>query len=427
MAIAIVGMLDEREEALKIIRDRIEQRGHQALVIDIGVGTGGIVPALRADVGPEEILGRAEKPAEGMKSEAGGAERTIASLMAEGLAKTVLELHKRGELEGAIAIAGMTGSLISLRAMKVLPFGVPKVLISSAAAMPAHASQLADYFGSSDITVMHAVVDTVGMNGFVRDLALNGADAVCGMVEGRREERPRSARPAIAITEFGLCDRGAEYVREMLRENYDMVSFHATGLSDMAARDLVTQGRFRAFVDLVPGTFAEYLLGGNRPSGPDRLDMAADTPIPYVFCPGGFDLISCGPIERKDKADPLWESRGLARRKLHVQDALRVQARTSPEEMEQIATAAAGRLNRYTYKSLVHVIIPLQGFSSLSIESGPLYDPKSDAAFIDAFRKHIHPGIAFAEIDADINSRQFALAVAQAVRSALETGAGDPV
>ena len=106
------------------------------------------------------------------------------SLMAEGLTKKVLELHQAGELKGMIAIAGMTGTFLSLTAMKALPFGVPKLLISSVAAMPAYANRLAEYFGLRDITVMHTVVDTVGLNPLVRTLAVNGANAICGMVEG---------------------------------------------------------------------------------------------------------------------------------------------------------------------------------------------------------------------------------------------------
>jgi uncharacterized protein (UPF0261 family) len=422
MAIAVVGMLDEREEALKIIRDRIEENGHRTLLLDISVGTGGIIPTLRADVRPLEILG---SPVAGSRNSL-EAEGTLASLMAQGLARVVSALHTGGRIDGIIAIAGMTGSLISLKAMKLLPFGFPKVLISSAAAMPAHAAQLAEYFGCGDITVMHAVVDTVGINGLVRSLALNGANAVCGMVDGRQGAMPKEEGPSIALTEFGLCDRAAEYVREMLSDEYEMISFHATGLSDMAARDLVVQGRFRAFIDLVPGTFVEYLLGGNRPSGPDRLDIASDRPIPYVFCPGGFDLLSCGPLERKEKGDRLWETRGLARRKLHVQDALRVQARTSPEELAQVAIAAAERLNRYANKSLMRVILPLRGFSSLSVESAPLHDPEGDAVFIRVLKERIDPAISVIEVDTDINSREFARVVAASVRDAMATADRSP-
>ncbi len=127
------------------------------------------------------------------------------------------------------------------------------------------------------------------------------------------------------------------------------------GMGDRAALDLTPQGVFTAFVDLMPGSFSEHVLGGNRDAGPGRLDVAADLSIPYVFCPGGFDMISCGPLERRDRNDPLWTSRRLAERKLHVQPP-RVQARTSPEEMEETARAVAERLNRYQNKARVKAV-----------------------------------------------------------------------
>jgi uncharacterized protein (UPF0261 family) len=315
-----------------------------------------------------------------------------------------------------IAITGMTGALISLPAMMELPFGVPKLLISGATGQPAHAAKFGDFFARRDITVMHTVVDTVGMNPLVRTLALNGADAISGMVEGG----PRSLegdKPSIAVTEFGYCDSGAHHIREILRGHYEIISIHAMGMGDKAALDLAPQGVFKAFIDLVPGSFSENLLGGNRDAGPDRLDVASNLPIPYIFCPGGFDMISCGPPERRDKNDPLWTSRGLAERKLFVQPP-RVQARTSAEELEYVAAAVADRLNRYQRKARVKAVIPLRGFSSLSVEGGPLHDPVSDAVFSPALKSGLDPVIEVTEVDADINSPIFATAVADALSRA---------
>jgi len=415
MSIAIVGMLDEREEALGIIKDRIEQRGHKTLLIDISVGTGAIIPSLKADVSCRELAELAEKSG-GMPIDK---RNTATSIMAEGLRVKISALYGSGELQGMIAITGMTGALISLTAMKALPFGVPKLLISGATAMPVHAGQFANYFAVKDITVMHAVVDTVGMNALVRTLAVNGANAISGMVEGGKISL-QEKKPSIAMTEFGFCDKGAHYIREILEKDYEIVSFHATGFGDKAAMDLVAQGIFKAFVDLVPGAFSEYLLGGNRGiAGPDRLDVASGLPIPYILCPGGFDMISCGPIERRDKNDPLWASRKLAERKLHVQDPPRVQARMSPDEMEYIAVAAAERLNRYNRKARVKIVIPLRGFSSISVEGGPLHDPASDKAFAVGLKRRLDPAIEVIEVDSDINSREFARAVADALSQAL--------
>jgi uncharacterized protein (UPF0261 family) len=422
MAIVVVGMLDEREEALRLIKEQIERRGHKPLLIDVSIGTGGIVTSLKADVDCAEVVKSVGGTIEGIRKMLAKEREKATSLMAEGLTRKVLELHQAGELKGIIAIAGMTGTFLSLTAMKALPFGVPKLLISSVAAMPAYASRLAEYFGLRDITVMHTVVDTVGLNPLVRTLAINGANAICGMVEGA-ETLSKEKRPSIALTEFGFCDKGAHYVRELLEKEYDLVSFHATGLGDRAAVDLVSQGLFEAFIDLVPASFSEYLFGGNRASGPNRLDAALNQPIPYLLSPCGFDMISCGPIERRDKGDPLWVSRKLSGRKLLLQDAMRVQARTSPEEMEQAAKAVAEKLNQYQHKRLVKFIIPIKGFSSLSVEGGALYDPPSDEAFVHSLRKNLDPEVKIVEVNADINSREFAQAVVRALGESLRAKA----
>ena len=412
MAVAIVGMLDEREEALRMIRDRIRHRGHTACLIDISVGAGAIVPALQADVTCQDLARLAETSA-GLAVERGDA-RT--SVMAAGLKAKICDLRDRGEVQGIIAITGMTGALIALPAMMELPFGVPKVLISGATGQPAHAAKFGDYFTRRDITVMHTVVDTVGMNPLVRALALNGADAISGMVEGGPHSL-EGDKPSIAVTEFGYCDRGAYHIREALEADFEIVSIHAMGIGDKAALDLTPQGVFQGFIDLVSGSFSEHLLGGNRDAGPDRLDVAATLSIPYIFCPGGFDMISCGPPERKDRHDPLWEARRLAERKLDVQPP-RVQARTSPEEMEYIAACVADRLNLYLYKTRVKAVIPLRGFSSLSVEGAPLHDPDSDRVFAPALRARLDPAIEITEVDADINSPTFARAVADALSRA---------
>jgi uncharacterized protein (UPF0261 family) len=413
MAILIVGMLDEREEALGLIRDRIRQRGHESCLVDISVGSGAIVPTLESDVAPGELAGLAERAA-GVSVARGDPATSVAT---EGLTAKVRELQARGEVQGIIAITGMTGALIVLPAMIELPFGVPKLLISGATTQPVHAAKFGEYFSRKDITVMHSVVDTVGMNPLVRVLALNGADAVCAMAEGGWAASLRGERPAVAVTEFGYVDKGAHHVREALAEDFETVSIHAMGMGDRASLDLTPQGVFAAFVDLMPGSFSEHVLGGNRDAGPDRLDVAADLSIPYIFCPGGFDMISCGPPERRDTDDPLWTSRRLAERKLHVTPP-RVQARTSPEETEETAHAVADRLNRYRNKARVKVVIPLRGFSSLSVEGGPLHDPVADAAFASSLKSHLDPEIEIVEVDTDINDPVFARAVAEALSRA---------
>jgi uncharacterized protein (UPF0261 family) len=419
MAIAVVGMLDEREEGLRLIKSGIEEKGQETVLIDISIGTGAIAPDLKPEISCDELARAAGSSIEAVRGMLAKERDKATSIMAEGLGVKLLGLHHAGELKGVIAVGGMTGTFITLSAMKLLPFGIPKLLISSVAAMPAYAKRLAEYFGVRDITVMHSVVDTVGLNPLVKNLMINGAGAICGMAEAY--EPPREEEKAsIAITEFGFCDKGAHYVRESLEERYNIISFHATGIGEKAACDLVSQGLFDAFIDLVPGGFSEYLLGGNRAAGPDRLDAGINHGKPYIISPCGFDMISCGPIQRRDEGDPLWTSRKLAERKLLLQDAIRVQARTSPDEMVTIAGAVAEKLNRHQNKKLVKFVIPTRGFSSLSVEGGSLYEPDTDKVLIEELRKSLHPEIEVIEVDTHINTPEFARAVVGALEQALK-------
>jgi len=415
MTIAMVGMLDEREEGLQLIKECIEARGHKTILIDISIGTGAIDASLKADVPSDELAKAGGTTIEAVRKMLAKERDKATSAMAEGLGTKLLDLLQSGEITGVIAVGGMTGTFITLTAMKRLPFGIPKLLISSVAAMPAYAKRLAEFFGVRDITVMHSVVDTVGLNPLVRSLMINGAGAICGMVEGYTPPQ-KEEKPSIAITEFGFCDKGAHYVREFLEENYNIVSFHATGLGEKAAGDLVGQGLFEAFIDLVPAGFSEYLIGGNRAAGPDRLDAGCKLGRPYILSPCGFDMISCGPIQRKDEGDPLWVSLKLAERKLLVQDAIRVQARTSPEEMENIAREVAKKLDQHPDKKMVKFVIPNKGFSSLSVEGGALYDPASDRIFIDELKKNLDPEIEVIEVGTHINTPEFARAAVDALK-----------
>jgi uncharacterized protein (UPF0261 family) len=418
MGIAVVGMLDEREAGLSVIKEHIERRGHKTILIDITMGTGAITSTLQAEISCEDLAKTGGTTIDAVKEMLAKERDKATSIMATGLGKTLLDLYQAGELDGVIAVGGMTGTFITLSAMKQLPFGMPKVLISSVAAMPAYGKKLAEFFGVRDITVMHSVVDTVGLNPLVRNLMVNGAGAICGMVE-ESEPSPEAEKPSIAITEFGFCDKGAHYVRELLEEEYNVISFHATGLGEKAAVDLVSQGLFEAFIDLVPGGFSEFLLGGNRAAGPDRLDAGINQGKPYILSPCGFDMISCGPIQRRDEGDPLWVSRKLADRKLLIQDAMRVQARTSLEELHTIAQAVAEKLNTHKDKRLVKFVIPTQGFSSISVKGGALYDPDLDRTFIDELRKNLDPEIEIIEVDTHINTPEFARSIVEALKQIL--------
>jgi uncharacterized protein (UPF0261 family) len=416
-------MLDERDVGLRLIQTQIEKRGHKAIVIDFSIGTGGIQPSFKADITCEEVAVAGGTSGDKIRAGLSTERDKVTAAMARGLASQLSEIHRRGALQGIIAVGGMTGTLISLPAMKGLPFGLPKVLVSSAAALPRYADYYAQYFSLNDITVMHSVVDTVGMNAMLRNLLLNGAGAICGMVENY-EAPIKETKPAIAITEYGFAETCAHYVREQLEHDFDLVSFHAQGLGDMAVEHLVGQGMFDGLIDLVPSAIGEYVLGGNRPSGPDRLENAGVAGIPYVLAPCGFDILSSGPIARKDNGDPLWVSRKLAERKMFLQDSQRVQVRTSADEMRLVARTVAERLNKHPNRKLVKFLVPTRGFSTLGAAGGPLHEPETDKAFVDELKKQFDPEIQVVEVDTHLNTPEFATAVVQAFREVFALRAG---
>jgi uncharacterized protein (UPF0261 family) len=415
VAIAVCGMLDEREVGLRLIQEQIEKRGHQAVVIDFSIGTGAIQPSLQADITCDEVALAGEISRDDIRAGLSTARDKITAAMARGLASKFTDLHRAAALHGVIAVGGMTGTLICLPAMKVLPFGLPKLLVSSAAALPRYADYYAQYFSLNDITVMHSVVDTVGMNAMLRKLLVNAAGAICGMVESH-EASVEGAKPTIAITEYGFAEKCAHYVREQLEHEFDLVSFHAQGLGDMAVEHQVGQRMFDGLIDLVPSAIGEYVLGGNRPSGPDRLENAGLAGIPYVLAPCGFDILSSGPIARKDSGDPLWVSRKLAERKMFLQDSQRVQVRTSADEMRLVAVVVAEKLNKHPNRRLVKFLVPTRGFSTLGAAGGPLHEPETDRAFVEELKKRFDPEIEVIEVDTHLNTPAFASAVVQAFR-----------
>ena len=181
---------------------------------------------------------------------------------------------------------------------------------------------------------------------------------------------------------------------------------------------LLEQGIFDAVVDVVPAGLSEELFGGNRAAGTERLEMAGKRGLPLVVSPCGFEMISCGPIQRKDSGDPLWISKNIATRSCYVQDAYRVQARTNAEELRLVARVVSEKLNKA--KGPVRFLIPSKGWSSLSVQGQTLYDPDADRAFVEELKKTLRPEIEVRELELPLNSTEFAVAVVEALDEAMQ-------
>jgi uncharacterized protein (UPF0261 family) len=274
--------------------------------------------------------------------------------------------------------------------------------------MPAYAG---GYFGTKDITMIHSVVDIAGLNPLVETMLKRTAGAICGMVEMRESDqsltRASQKKSLIALTEFKFSEECCSHIRRLLEDRgFEVIPFHAQGTGDRAMEDLIEEGIFQGVLDIVPAGVGEELLGGNRAAGPKRLESAGEKGIPQLITPSGFDMLSCGPMERGDRGDPLWVSKDIKNRRLFIPDAFRVQARTTSQELREIAREVARKLNQS--KGPVVILIPLKGWSSLDKEGMPLYDPEADQVFLHELKSHLNPAIPLIELNLHLNTREFA-------------------
>jgi uncharacterized protein (UPF0261 family) len=226
--------------------------------------------------------------------------------------------------------------------------------------------------------------------------------------------KPMSTAPLIAMTTFKFAEECGQHAMALLeKKGYTVIPFHAQGIGDSAMEELIEQGLFHGVLDLVPAGVIEDLLGGNRAAGPHRLEAAGKVGLPQVYTPCGFDMLSCGPLGRREKGDPLWTALELAKRKIFIPDEFRVQARTSADEVRKVAEVIGTKLN--ASKGPVKFFIPTRGWSSLSTEGADLHDPATDALFAPALKRSLRPGIEVSELPMELNSPEFAEALVNAL------------
>jgi uncharacterized protein (UPF0261 family) len=410
--IVVLCSLDTKGNEASYLKACIGNMGMQPILLDTGFGGKALVPA---DIDAGEV------------AEAGGGDidalrvslntDAASHIMTQGAAKKIKELRVEGRCDGIIAFGGASNTTLATNIMKTVPFGIPKLMVSSTASMPAYAAK---YIGTADITMMHSVVDISGLNDLTRAVLERAAGGICGMAGASGGPvKPRSDSPLIAVTTFKFSEACSQAVKMLLEEKgYAVIPFHAQGIGDKAMEELIDQGLFAGVVDVVPAGVSEHLLGGNRDAGPHRLEAAGRRGIPQVITPCGFDMISCGPLSRRDSSDPLWTDHNLAERKIFIPDEFRVQVRSDAQELRSIAAVVAEKLNKAT--GPVKFFIPTRGWSTLSVEGADLHDPQSDAVFAPVLREILRDGIEVKEADTEVTSKAFARLLVDALEEMLK-------
>jgi len=391
--IVIICNLDTRGEDIVFVKTLIENRGHNAILLDFSMEE---PPPFPGDITCEQVAARGGMDLADVR-ECYRVDRDRATEnQIKGAALIVDELLKQGKIHGVFGVGGGTATLVATSIMKRLPFGMPKVMASP---MAAHPRYIDKYVGTRDITMHHTVLDIVKMNPLLKAQIINAVGAVCGMVEMSGGIDFEFDKPVIAITGFGFGEMAVQTAVGMLEAaGFIPVVCHAQGKGDKAMEEMIADGAFDGILDICTGGVMEHLFDGNRDPGPDRLMAAVRRGIPAVLAPCGLDMLSYGGRE-----DKLAET---AERSQYVQDSLRVQVRTTADELRQAADVVAECLNEA--RGPVTFLIPTQGWSSLDREGRQNYDPEADRAFTDRLKDRIDDKASVKEVDLHLYTPEFA-------------------
>jgi uncharacterized protein (UPF0261 family) len=389
--VLLIGTLDTKGTEYGFVRDLIQARGVKTLVMDLG--TIGEAP-FAADVTADEVArrGGSTLAAIRQRNDRGEAVNT----MLAGARRITRELHDAGRFDGVLGLGGGGGSAMISAAMRELPVGVPKLLVSTMAS-----GNTAPYVDVKDLTMMYSVVDIAGLNPLSRRILANAAGAVVGMVT--QEHTARTGRPLIAATMFGVTTQCVTAARERLEAaGYDVLVFHATGSGGRAMEGLIDDGWFAGVLDVTTTEWADEVVGGVLTAGPDRLSAAARKGIPQVVSVGALDMVNFG---GPDTIPAKFKDRRLYRHNPSV-----TLMRTTPEECREIGRRVAQQLNRATGPLVV--LLPLRGVSMIDRDGQPFHDREADEALFSSLRRELRKDIRVRELDAHVNDAEFAHALA---------------
>ncbi|MEE4261665.1 MAG: Tm-1-like ATP-binding domain-containing protein [Desulfobacteraceae bacterium] len=392
-----------------LVISTLDTKGQETLYLKNKLSAIGLSPVLMDISGRGSDIAGIEVPAARV-AEAGGGDfeemqnsrdRTrITNIMMAGGARIAADLLAEGKLTGVIALGGSTGSLMGSEIMRSLPFGIPKVMISSTAALPGLSTR---YIGTGDIALFHSVVEISGVSDLLKNVMDRAAHALAGMVADDIVSPKAEKGKAIALTMLGPCEKCASAVRTALeQQGYQVIGFSAAGIGDRAMEDMIADGFFQGVIDLAPGGVGEHHFGFMRDAGPHRLETAGKLGIPQI--------ISTCSVNHMTPARSKYKPEYHERRKFDL-DKLRTWIRLSPEELKEVAGIFAEKLNQST--GPVTVMIPLNGWSSADLPGNDSHDPAEDQLFTQVLQENLKPEIQIVEIDANMEDPEFATAVVE--------------
>ncbi|GAA4328795.1 Tm-1-like ATP-binding domain-containing protein [Actinomadura luteofluorescens] len=395
--VVLVGTLDTKGAEYAWLRDRVRELGCDTVLVDAGVGPSDV----EADVSAEEVAEAGGTSLQALRD--AGDRGAAVTAMGEGAAVVLAALDR---VDAVLAVGGSGGSSIAARAVRDLPIGLPKLIVSTMAA-----GDVEPYVGAKDVTLTYSVVDIAGVNRLSRLILGNAAAAAAGMAKTHAVPEPAAdGRPLIGASMFGVTTPAVDAARERLEElGYEVLVFHATGAGGRALEGLVESGLLAGVLDLTTTEMADDLVGGVLSAGPDRLTAAGRHGVPQVVAPGALDMVNFGPRATVPER--------FAERLLYVHNPTVTLMRTTPEEMGELGRRMASKLAAATGPTALFV--PLKGVSALDAPGMPFHDPVADVACFMALEE-----VAEAEmLDMHINDPEFGRAMADRLHRLISEGA----
>jgi uncharacterized protein (UPF0261 family) len=389
--VLLIATFDTKEEEAFYLKGRIEARGVRVLTMDTGI----LAPPHHAvDISQTQVAERGGIPLQ--EAVATGDKGKCISNMIRGSEIVVRELYEQGKFRGVISIGGAQGTAIACAAMRALPTGVPRLMVSTVASGQA---TFGPFVGTKDITLMHSVADIQGLNFLTKRILENAAGAICGMSKGFDLHRVAAEGIPVALSMLGTTTSGALRCKAHLEEKgFEVVAFHQNGIGGIAMEDMIREETFKGVLDLNLHEIGDRYAGGLHSSArDDRLEAAGAMGIPQVVAPGSINYVVLGPLA---SLPPEWRSR-----KLIVHNPTLTLVRLNPDELRGVGKIVAEKLNRA--RGPTHLFIPLRGFSYPDRENLPHWWPEGNQAFIDSLKANLKSSIPLTELDAHINDPEF--------------------
>ena len=398
--IVLMTSMDTKSEESKFVKNLLEDKGFNIITVDFGTGLRGR-PIFVPDYPAEEVARAAGTTISEILAMGKGTQDDTAFMgrMIAGASIIANRLYNEDKLHGIFSLGGTAGTHMATAVMRSLPFGIPKVMVSTAAS-----GDVGNWVGTKDIVMIPSIADIAGLNRITKGSLRKAAGAIGGMVQA--EEEPSSEKPLIAVTTLGgTTETAMKFKRRLEEKGFEVVIFHAIGIGGRTMEELISEGKIQGVFDMSTNEVFDHLHGGMTDGGPNRLEMAGKMGLPNLVAPGNLDHLI---YTSKEKIPEQFRNRKVFSHgtSIHI-------LRSRKTEMEELGKVMAEKLNQA--KGPTSIIFPMRGFSfcNIHVDKEEFTDPEADYLLLDTLKKNLRSDIGIIECDLHINDEEFAYQAAE--------------